>query len=71
MPNPKSGTVTNDIANAIKEVKAGKVEYRTDKNNLVHVPTGKVSFGKEKLSDNLLTHFFRHSPFDTFSLILW
>ncbi|WP_058990486.1 50S ribosomal protein L1 [Anaerococcus rubeinfantis] len=53
MPNPKSGTVTNDIANAIKEVKAGKVEYRTDKNNLVHVPTGKVSFGKEKLSDNL------------------
>lgn len=47
MPNPKSGTVTNDIANAIKEVKAGKVEYRTDKNNLVHVPTGKVSFGKE------------------------
>lgn len=53
MPNPKSGTVTNDIANAIKEVKAGKVEYRTDKNNLVHVPSGKVSFGKEKLSDNL------------------
>lgn len=53
MPNPKSGTVTNDIANAIKEVKAGKVEYRTDKNNLVHVPSGKVSFGKEKLEDNL------------------
>ena len=53
MPNPKAGTVTNDVANAIKEVKAGKVEYRTDKNNLVHVPTGKVSFGQEKLSENL------------------
>ncbi|MDD7305903.1 MAG: 50S ribosomal protein L1 [Peptoniphilaceae bacterium] len=53
MPNPKTGTVTPDIATAIKETKAGKVEYRTDKNNLIHVPAGKVSFGKEKLADNL------------------
>ncbi|MDU4448043.1 MAG: 50S ribosomal protein L1, partial [Anaerococcus vaginalis] len=53
MPNPKSGTVSFDESQAIDEIKAGKVEYRTDKNNLVHVPTGKVSFGKEKLSDNL------------------
>ena len=55
MPNPKTGTVTMDIANAIKETKAGKVEYRTDKNNLIHVPAGKVSFGAEKLADNLRT----------------
>lgn len=55
MPNPKAGTVTPDIATAIKETKAGKVEYRTDKNNLIHVPAGKVSFGKEKLADNLRT----------------
>ena len=53
MPNPKAGTVTPDVAKAIKEVKAGKVEYRTDKNNLVHVPSGKVSFGSEKLQENL------------------
>lgn len=53
MPNPKTGTVTPDIATAIKETKAGKVEYRTDKQNLIHVPAGKVSFGNEKLSDNL------------------
>ncbi|MDO4595216.1 MAG: 50S ribosomal protein L1 [Tissierellia bacterium] len=53
MPNPKSGTVTMDVANAVKETKAGKVEYRTDKNNLIHVPVGKVSFGEEKLTQNL------------------
>lgn len=53
MPNPKTGTVTPDIATAIKETKAGKVEYRTDKQNLIHVPAGKVSFGSEKLADNL------------------
>ena len=53
MPNPKSGTVTMDVAKAIEEVKAGKVEYRLDKNNNVHVILGKVSFGKEKLSENL------------------
>ena len=52
MPNPKTGTVTPNIATAIKETKAGKVEYRTDKNNLIHVPAGKVSFGTEKLADN-------------------
>lgn len=48
MPNPKSGTVTFDIANAVKEIKAGKVEYRVDKANIVHCPVGKVSFGAEK-----------------------
>ena len=53
MPNPKTGTVTNDVAKAISDIKAGKVEYRTDKANLVHVPTGKVSFGSEKLAENI------------------
>ena len=52
MPNPKTGTVTMDIKQAIEEIKAGKVEYRTDKANLIHVPTGKVSFGQEKLAEN-------------------
>jgi large subunit ribosomal protein L1 len=52
MPNPKSGTVTNDVAKAIEEIKAGKVEYRLDKSNIIHSPIGKVSFGEEKLSDN-------------------
>ena len=53
MPNIKSGTVTMDVAKAIKDVKAGKVEYRLDKQNIVHVAIGKVSFGKEKLVENL------------------
>ena len=53
MPNPKTGTVTMDVKQAIEEIKAGKVEYRTDKANLIHVPTGKVSFGAEKLEDNI------------------
>lgn len=52
MPNPKSGTVTFDVERAIAEIKAGKVEYRLDKTNIIHVPVGKVSFGKEKLSEN-------------------
>ncbi len=55
MPNPKSGTVTFDIAKAIADIKAGKVEYRVDKTSIVHVPIGKVSFGVEKLTDNLNT----------------
>ncbi len=55
MPNPKSGTVTMDVAKAISDAKAGKVEYRLDKNNNVHVIIGKVSFGKEKLVENFNT----------------
>ena len=52
MPNPKTGTVTTDIANAVKEIKAGKVEFRTDKTALVHVPVGKISFTPDKLVEN-------------------
>ena len=52
MPNPKSGTVTMDVAKAIADVKAGKVEYRLDKTNIIHTPIGKASFGAEKLADN-------------------
>ncbi|HEX7359519.1 MAG TPA: 50S ribosomal protein L1 [Bryobacteraceae bacterium] len=55
MPNPKTGTVTNDVAAAIKEIKAGKVEFRTDKTALVHVPVGKVSFSAQKLIENAQT----------------
>lgn len=55
MPNPKSGTVTFDVAKAIQEIKAGKVEYRLDKTNIIHVPVGKKSFGSEKLVDNIRT----------------
>ena len=52
MPNPKAGTVAMDIAKAIKEAKAGKIEYRLDKTNIIHCPIGKVSFGAEKLNEN-------------------
>ncbi|NCA99987.1 MAG: 50S ribosomal protein L1 [Clostridia bacterium] len=55
MPNPKSGTVTMDIAKAIAEIKAGKIEYRLDKTNIIHCPIGKVSFGQEKLAENFKT----------------
>lgn len=55
MPNPKSGTVTMDVAAAVKDTKAGKVEYRLDKGNIIHVPVGKVSFDKAKLTENLRT----------------
>jgi len=55
MPNPKTGTVTTDIAKAVAEVKAGKVEFRTDKGALVHVPVGKLSFTPDKLVDNATT----------------
>ena len=52
MPNPKSGTVTMDVAKAVSEIKSGKIEYRLDKNNIIHCPIGKLSFGAEKLNDN-------------------
>ena len=52
MPNPKAGTVTPDVAKAIAEIKSGKIEYRLDKNNIIHCPIGKASFGVEKLAGN-------------------
>ena len=55
MPSPKAGTVTMDVAKAVNEIKAGKVEYRLDKTNIIHCPIGKVSFGAEKLNDNFNT----------------
>ncbi|MBB6145824.1 large subunit ribosomal protein L1 [Silvibacterium bohemicum] len=55
MPNPKTGTVTSDVAAAVKEIKAGKIEFRTDKTALVHVPVGKLSFTPEKLVENAMT----------------
>ena len=55
MPNPKAGTVTMDVAKAISDIKAGKIEYRLDKTNIIHVPVGKVSFGADKLKDNFKT----------------
>ena len=55
MPNPKAGTVTPDIAKAVQEAKAGKIEYRLDKTNIIHCPIGKISFGTEKLQENFDT----------------
>ncbi len=55
MPNPKAGTVTMDVTKAIHDIKAGKVEYRLDKTNIIHVPIGKASFTEEKLADNFQT----------------
>ena len=55
MPNPKAGTVTPDVAKAVTEAKAGKIEYRLDKTNIIHCPIGKVSFGAEKLGENFNT----------------
>jgi len=52
MPNPKTGTVTTDVAKAIKEVKAGKVEFRVDKTGIIHAPVGKIEFTKDQLSEN-------------------
>jgi large subunit ribosomal protein L1 len=65
MPNPKTGTVTFDVAKAVQEVKAGKVEFRTDKTALVHVPVGKISFTPDKLVDNatvLITSVIKAKP---------
>ena len=53
MPNPKAGTVTMDVTKAVNEVKAGKIEYRLDKSNIIHCPVGKVSFGPEKIEENV------------------
>ena len=55
MPNPKAGTVTMDVAKAISDIKAGKIEYRLDKTNIIHVPVGKASFSEEQLTDNFQT----------------
>ena len=55
MPNPKAGTVTMDVAKAVKDIKAGKIEYRLDKTNIIHVPVGKASFTEEQLLDNFST----------------
>ena len=67
MPNPKSGTVTFDVTKAVEEIKAGKVEYRLDKNNIIHVAIGKVSFGGEKLAENfnvLMNAIIKAKPSD-------
>lgn len=55
MPNPKAGTVTMDVAKAVADIKAGKIEYRLDKTNIIHVPIGKASFSEEQLADNFQT----------------
>jgi large subunit ribosomal protein L1 len=55
MPNPKAGTVTMDVTKAVKDIKAGKIEYRLDKTNIIHCPVGKASFTEEQLSENFDT----------------
>ena len=55
MPNPKTGTVTMDVAKAVQDLKAGKIEYRLDKTNIIHVPIGKASFTEEQLNENFQT----------------
>ena len=55
MPNPKAGTVTMDVAKAIQDIKAGKIEYRLDRANIIHVPLGKASFTEEQITDNFQT----------------
>ena len=55
MPNPKAGTVTMDVTKAVQDIKAGKIEYRLDKSNIIHVPVGKASFTEEQLVDNFTT----------------
>ena len=65
MPNPKAGTVTPDPAKAVQEAKAGKIEYRLDKTNIIHCPIGKASFGAEKLAENfnaLMTAIIKAKP---------
>ena len=65
MPSPKAGTVTMDVAKAVEEAKAGKIEYRLDKTNIIHCPIGKVSFGAEKVQENfdaLLDAFIKAKP---------
>lgn len=65
MPNPKTGTVTTDVANAVREIKAGKVEFRVDKGGVIHAPVGKLSFGADKLVENassLITAVVRAKP---------
>ena len=55
MPNPKAGTVTMDVTKAVNDIKAGKIEYRLDKTNIIHVPVGKASFTEEQLAENINT----------------
>ena len=65
MPNPKSGTVTMDVTKAVADIKSGKIEYRLDKNNIIHCPIGKVSFGTDKLAENydaLLSAIIKAKP---------
>ena len=68
MPNPKAGTVTMDAAKAINDIKAGKIEYRLDKTNIIHVPVGKASSIEEQLSDNFQTPYGCYQQSETVQL---